>query len=446
MKKLWILIFVLIIGTIGFVYFSPIFEKNPPKIVVFTNGFTNLKKPIEIEIKDDSGIKSYDVLVLTKSGIEEITKEANPNLGKDVKIKINLPKNISDEKIKLIIKACDISKWNFFAGNCAKKEIVLKVDKKFPNTEIINNSYAIGRGGSAAVVVKASDENLKDAYILVNDKYKFKLTPYVRENYYVALIAWPIWERSFDAKLVVEDLAGNIVKEHIPLFWRTKGIYNPKNVKIKITDRFINIVAKRVLTKMGMSIPNDPVEIFRKINEDVRNMNEKELFSLTRNIKEDKVNGFYIKRFNPLPGSAKKADFGEKRHYFYKNEEISFAIHKGVDLAKIRHSKIYASNYGKVVAEKYIGIYGNTLIIYHKLGLYSVYSHTSAFKVGVGDSVRKGMVIALTGATGAVFGDHLHFGIYIQGIPVQPIEWMDQRWINTNIVKIFKDAKRLILQ
>ena len=63
-----------------------------------------------------------------------------------------------------------------------------------------------------------------------------------------------------------------------------------------------------------------------------------------------------------------------------------------------------------------------------------------------GDIVRRGMVIARTGATGAVFGDHLHFGVYVQGVAVEPIEWMDQHWINTNIVKVIKDARRMILK
>jgi len=55
MKKIWLLILVLIVAGIGFVYFSPMFERIPPKIIVDTNGFTNLKKlegaGAEVEIK-----------------------------------------------------------------------------------------------------------------------------------------------------------------------------------------------------------------------------------------------------------------------------------------------------------------------------------------------------------------------------------------------------------
>ncbi|XPV82155.1 MAG: hypothetical protein ACNI22_16655 [Halarcobacter sp.] len=41
-----------------------------------------------------------------------------------------------------------------------------------------------------------------------------------------------------------------------------------------------------------------------------------------------------------------------------------------------------------------------------------------------------------TGSTGAVFGDHLHFGVLVQGIEVNPLEWMDRNWIKTRITHI----------
>ncbi|WP_457563247.1 M23 family metallopeptidase [Caminibacter pacificus] len=444
MKKLWILILLLIIGAGGFVYFSPMFEKNPPKITIKTDGYTNLKNPIEVDLKDDSGIKSYTVVLMNGNNTEVIASADNPNMGKNVTLKIKLPKNIKANEIRLVVTAVDTSKWHFFAGNEAQKSVTLEVDKVAPDAQVVNNSYAIGRGGSAAAVVQVNDKNLKDAYILVDGKYKFKLTPFYKKGYYVALIAWPIWENNFDATLVAEDYAGNIVREHIPYYWRTRGIYNPKDVKIRINDKFINQVAKRLLERIGMSIPNDPVEIFKKVNETVRKINEAKISQITSPVYEEKINSFYIRRFNPLPGSAKRADFGEKRHYYFKGEQISFAIHKGVDLAKIKRAKIYANNNGRVVANEYIGIYGNALIIYHGLGLYTLYGHTSEFKVKKGDSVHNGMVIARTGATGAVFGDHLHFGVYVQGIPVQPLEWMDSHWIKTNILNVINGAKRMI--
>jgi len=208
MKKLWIFFIVLILGGAGFVYFSPMFEKNPPKINIHTNGFTNLKKPIKIEIKDDSGIREYQVIVKAKNFEEVIAKAATPNLGKSVVLNVNIPK-INDKEVLLKVIAIDTSKWHFFKGNKSQKEVVLKVDTTYPDAEVINNSYAIGRGGSGVAIVKVSDDNLKDAYILVDKKYKFKLTPFVKKDYYISLIAWPIQEKSFDAEIVAIDRAGN---------------------------------------------------------------------------------------------------------------------------------------------------------------------------------------------------------------------------------------------
>lgn len=443
MKKLFILLFILIIGGSAFVYFSPMFEKVPPKITILNNGYTNLKNPIKIEISDNRGIKGYDIIMIANNRATQLAHQENLNQ-KSITLNLSLPKNINAKTITLIIKAYDTSKWHFFTGNKSEAKSELIVDKTPPMIDILTHSYGIGKGGSAAAVVEVRDKNLEDKYILVNNKYKFKLTPFIKDGYYASLLAWPITEDSFDATLVAIDKAGNKSTMHIPYYWRSGRIYSPKIAKIIITDKFINQVAKRVLSKIGFEIPNDPVEIFKLVNEKLRKINEKEISQITSQIYEDKVSSFYLNPFNPLPGSAKKADFGEIRHYFYKNEEISKSIHKGIDLAKVKHAKIYSSNYGKVIASKYIGIYGNTLIIYHKLGLYTLYGHTSKFKVKKGDKVRKGMVIAYTGATGAVFGDHLHFGVYIQGHSVQPIEWMDKHWIKVNISNVINSARRMI--
>ncbi|GAX87102.1 conserved hypothetical protein [Lebetimonas natsushimae] len=439
MKKLWVLILIIIATAVGFVYFSPMFEKEPPKIEIDSNGFTNLKFPLKLNISDNSGIKDYTVTLVADGNARVLIKNSG-DLGKNISIDIKLPK-VAAKEVKLIVDAVDTSKWHFFAGNEAKKEVVLKVDTTAPDAQIVNNSYAIGNGGSAAVVVKVADDNLKDAYILVNNKYRFKLTPFYKKNYYAALIAWPVEEKTFDANLVAVDFAGNKSIAHIPLYWKK---YRYPTKKIYITDNYIKNKAMTVLKRMNIDVPNDPVEIFKKENEYVRKLNEEEIFNLTHKVYEDKINSFSIARFNPLPGSAKEAGFGEKRHYIYKGKDISFAIHKGIDLAKIKRAKIYSSNFGKVVAAKWIGIYGNTLIVYHKLGLYSLYAHTSEFKVKVGDNVRRGQVIARTGATGGVLGDHLHFGIYIQGIAVNPLEWLDRNWIRTNIINVINSSKRLI--
>ena len=61
-----------------------------------------------------------------------------------------------------------------------------------------------------------------------------------------------------------------------------------------------------------------------------------------------------------------------------------------------------------------------------------------------GDFVNAKTEIANTGASGYAMGDHLHFGVLVQGIEVRPQEWMDKQWIKLNICDIIKSAKRII--
>jgi len=54
-------------------------------------------------------------------------------------------------------------------------------------------------------------------------------------------------------------------------------------------------------------------------------------------------------------------------------------------------------------------------------------------------------VIAKTGMSGLALGDHLHFGLLVQGIEVRPVEWFDAGWIRKNIDNVFKEADKIIL-
>jgi len=140
------------------------------------------------------------------------------------------------------------------------------------------------------------------------------------------------------------------------------------------------------------------------------------------------------------------ADFGDERHYFYrdKTKEISQSYHVGYDFASTKHAPIISSNRGLVVFADRNGIYGKMPLIDHGFGLYTLYGHCSKVLVEEGEEVEAGQVIARTGMTGLALGDHLHFGILIQGVEVWPMDWMKQNWIKKNIDKVFQKADRII--
>jgi len=237
----------------------------------------------------------------------------------------------------------------------------------------------------------------------------------------------------------ISDHCNNIVF----LLWGSNAISKTKI--INISKHFIENVSTNVLEQMDMKVPADLKDRFIEQNRVLRAKNIQTLKEIyTKNIDKSFVSDFNIRAFKRLRGSRTAAGFAERRTYIYDGEAIDKAWHLGIDWASVKHAPIKVSNSGKVVFEQYLGIYGNTIVIDHGMGLASLYAHTSTQDVNLGDEVRRNQKIANTGTTGAVMGDHLHFGILVQGIEVNPLEWMDKNWIKNNINRTIQNAKKEI--
>jgi len=143
-----------------------------------------------------------------------------------------------------------------------------------------------------------------------------------------------------------------------------------------------------------------------------------------------------------LKNAANMARFGDKRDYYYKGKKIDEQVHMGVDLASLANSDVPAANNGRVIFADRLGIYGLTVVLDHGQGLASIYSHLSNIGVQIDQDVTKGEIIGSTGQTGLAGGDHLHFGVMVSGLFVNPIEWWDNHWIQDNIMKKLALLKR----
>lgn len=110
----------------------------------------------------------------------------------------------------------------------------------------------------------------------------------------------------------------------------------------------------------------------------------------------------------PLPGSKVISPYGGKRR------------HSGVDIKTVPNDKILAAFDGKVtMSGPYYG-YGNCIVIKHANGLETLYSHQSKNIVKVGEMVKAGQVIGLTGRTGRATTEHLHFEVKFMGKRFDP--------------------------
>lgn len=106
----------------------------------------------------------------------------------------------------------------------------------------------------------------------------------------------------------------------------------------------------------------------------------------------------------------------------YRNAPTAGAstYHQGVDLDTGTGWTVVAAKAGTVVAATYGSAAGNYVKIDHHDGFTSIYMHMNSYCVSVGQNVSAGQQIGTTGATGVATGDHLHFGITLNGVYVNP--------------------------
>ena len=123
----------------------------------------------------------------------------------------------------------------------------------------------------------------------------------------------------------------------------------------------------------------------------------------------------------PVPASRViSSDYG------YREVPIAGAgaNHNGIDIAAPYGSSVLAAADGKVITSRLSTTAGNMIIIDHGGGVYSVYMHNSARLVSVGDRVTAGQTIAQVGSTGLSTGNHLHFGVSVNGVYVNPWNYL----------------------
>jgi murein DD-endopeptidase MepM/ murein hydrolase activator NlpD len=120
----------------------------------------------------------------------------------------------------------------------------------------------------------------------------------------------------------------------------------------------------------------------------------------------------------PLAGITHGTNFGKRR---ILNGQAR-PPHTGADFPAVIGTPVHATQSGRVALAEELFFSGNTVIIDHGLGVYSLYGHLSAIGVESGQTVKAGEVIGKVGATGRVTGPHLHWGATVNKARVNPVQ------------------------
>lgn len=118
----------------------------------------------------------------------------------------------------------------------------------------------------------------------------------------------------------------------------------------------------------------------------------------------------------PVKGEL-TTEFGSTR---YVNDFPTSYRHLGLDISAEEGTEVKATNRGKVVLARLLTLTGNTVMIDHGEGIFSVYHHMKSLSVSVGDMVEREQMIGAVGTTGFSTGPHLHFMISYYNMNLEP--------------------------
>jgi murein DD-endopeptidase MepM/ murein hydrolase activator NlpD len=189
----------------------------------------------------------------------------------------------------------------------------------------------------------------------------------------------------------------------VAVFTMEDGRVDKRDLVVKVNEK------KYPTTKL--TVPDRYVEL-SKADLERANRETREMEKIYSTVSEIIPSAAFIV---PIPGRT-GANFGHRRIF---NGEPR-APHAGADLTATTGTPIHSTNDGRVVLAKSLFFTGNTVIVDHGLGIFSLYAHLSRIDVKPGAAVKSGEVIGLAGATGRVTGPHLHWGIKVQGARVDP--------------------------
>ncbi|MGZ3621276.1 MAG: M23 family metallopeptidase, partial [Candidatus Binataceae bacterium] len=394
-SKLPIIGFLLIIVAIGLIaaayHLAPRFERSAPQIRLPDSDVLGLA-PVEIAIGDaGAGLNSVTATLSTGGSEQTLISEQYAQPVSEKKFSFALSSKLAGLKegpAVLRVSARDASLWNFFRGNETVIQKNLTIDLTPPTVELMADDRYVNFGGVGAIVYKASADTAASGvrigdYFFPGFKGQIKDQP----DYFIALFAHPYnVPANVKAVLVASDKAGN--SRQLPLVYELKNVKYKKST-IPVSESFFqNKVAP--LLQDSAAREGAPKDVFVAVNKKLRAENESRIVAITSKATPSIL---WKGAFSQLSNSKVEANFADQRTYVYNGESIDTAYHLGYDLSVTKHYPVEAANSGTAVFVGDLGIYGNTVILDHGLGLFTLYGHLSSMDVKVGDAVKARQII-----------------------------------------------------
>jgi murein DD-endopeptidase MepM/ murein hydrolase activator NlpD len=200
------------------------------------------------------------------------------------------------------------------------------------------------------------------------------------------------------------------------------ALEKPGEYKLELLDKNGAVAQTTSITVVDAHFPSQNIVISKSLSELKASPDEAEITSAFR--KEVIDTRYWAEPFMaPVPGCMTSL-YGVRRLH---NGKPTGDYHGGLDLRAAAGQPIRATTAGVVKIAKQFNLHGGTVAIDHGQGLQSMYLHMSKIAATEGATVQKGEVIGYAGSTGRSTGPHLHWSLYVNGLPVNPLQWVEVR-------------------
>lgn len=189
-------------------------------------------------------------------------------------------------------------------------------------------------------------------------------------------------------------------------------------IRLRIVEdrRELNLrVRKGSFETISLTLPEDKVSLSHE-NLKRAEVEAEKLMALWQATSDRLWEGNFIM---PLE-NAMSTPFGAKRIINKKKK----SLHRGLDIKGREGESVKSSNTGRIILAEDLFFGGNTVIIDHGQGIFTIYMHLSGFNARSGDIVTKGDIIGYVGSSGRASGPHLHFGVRVFDVSANPISFL----------------------
>jgi len=329
-------------------------------------------------------------------------------------------------------------------GAEATREVEVRLER--PRLSVLSTHHYINQGGAELIVYRVTPDDAISGVRVGEIEYPgypasgvsvdgVQVTdPAIRVAFFALLHDQP---PDTPIRLFARDVAGNTGSADFEFRIFPKTF---RQSRINLDDAFIDRVVPAILETTTEIAPDGAtIDKYVAINSELRQKNAERIAAFAGETAVEMLWRGQV--FHPYTNNAVESAFADRRIYIYQGREVDRQTHLGFDLASYARTPILAANDGRVLFADMLGIYGNTVIVDHGMGLQSLYAHLSSIDVGVGATVEKGQAIGRSGITGLAGGDHLHFTMLLHGQMINPVEWWDAHWIEDRMLRKLRAAR-----